>query len=132
MIPIVFINCSRFPFIAWIMQHLKLYETRTRNTLGSLIGQRVYLAETGKGHPVIRCSAVISSVIECRSQWAWIHWYRHCSKIKPGSQYDWKPETKVKWLYELTDVQEVAPFTPPKDVRHGRVWMEYHPDKILT
>ena len=59
---IVFINCDLFPFISWIISGKKLFETRNRNTLKSLIGKTVFLAETGKGkRPVIRCIATIES-----------------------------------------------------------------------
>jgi len=130
MIPIIFINCSRFPFIRKIMRFLKLYETRTRNMLGSFLGQRVLLAETGHGRPLVKCSAVISEVIAIRSREEW-NKYRKACAIPARSQYDWKPWTKVKWLYRLTDVQPVDPFVPPEDVRHGRTWMECHLEKFL-
>lgn len=131
MIPIVFINCRRHPFLKKIMDLSKIYETRTRNMLGRLLGERVLLCETGTGMNLVRCSAVISEVIACRSQWEWIHYYRQPSCIVPGSGYDWQPGTKVKWLYKLTDVRPVRiPFTPPEDIRHGRTWMEFHPEKL--
>ena len=59
MVPVVFINCSRIPFIDLIMARRKTMETRSRDTLRALVGQRVYLAETGHRRPVIRCSAII-------------------------------------------------------------------------
>ena len=61
---IIYINCSLFPFIDWIISGLKQYETRNRNTLKRFIGKTVYFAETGKGkRPVIRCSCTISELI---------------------------------------------------------------------
>ena len=63
MIPVIFINCSDQPYVDAIMNGTKTYETRTRNTLKALLcwalGERVLIAETGKGAPVVRCSAVI-------------------------------------------------------------------------
>ena len=129
MIPVVFINCSRFPFLAWILALSKLYETRTRNTLRALVGQRVYLAMTGKGKPVVLCSVVIGDPVVIRSRKAFAAFRKAC-RIARGSQYDWKRETKVKYLYPLLDVRPVAPFVPPEGVRHGRVWMEYYPKKM--
>ena len=124
MIPVVFINCSQFPFLDWILTFRKLYETRTRNMLGALVGQRILLAETGdKRRPVVRCSAVIRSVLVVRSRAAW-EACRASTAVTAGSKYDWQPNTKAKYLYELTDVIPLAPFTPPEGVRHGRVWME--------
>ena len=130
MIPVVFINCSRVPFIDLILRLLKVYETRTRNMLRSLAGQRVFLAETGRGRPpLVRCSAVIGEpVVACsRSAWAAL---RRSACIKRGSAFDWQPGTKKKYLYPLSDVQPCVPFTPPEGVRHGRVWMEYIPDNM--
>lgn len=125
MIPIVFINCSVLPFIAWIISGRKTFETRTRNTLRSLVGQRVYIAETGRrGGQVVRCSATIRSVVVVRSRKEWIA-LRSAHRVPGKSQYDWKPWTKVKYMYELSDVVAMDPFTPPEGVRHGRVWMEY-------
>ena len=130
MIPVVFINCSRFPFVQWIMDRMKVYETRSRNMLGPLVGQRVLLSETGNGRPIVRCSAVIRAArkVEHRGVWNLLR-DSHC--VPAGSTYDWTHATQCKWLYFLGDVQPVSdPFNPPEDVRHGRVWMEYHGEVI--
>ena len=127
---VVFINCSRFPFIDWIMNHSKLYETRSSNTLRLLVGQRVLLAETGKGRSMVRCSAVIRSAYKVENELAW-NIFRKYTRIREGSQYDWTPTTRSKWIYELMDVQPVdVPFHPPEGVRHGRVWMELPKNKV--
>lgn len=127
MIPVVFVNCSRFPFLALIMAGLKLYETRTRNTLRALTGQRVYLALTGKGRrPLVLCSAIIQPAIIAPDRKTWGK-YRKAAQIRRGSIYDWQPGTRKKYLYKLDDVQPIEPFTPPEGARHGRIWMEYHP-----
>ena len=120
----VFINCSRFPFIQWIMDRRKIYETRNRNTLKELVGKRVFLVETGKGRSVVRCSAVIGEGLKIESQFVW-DCLRYSHRVEKDSVYDWKSETKCKWLYLLKDVQPVSvPFHPPEGIRHGRVWME--------
>lgn len=124
MIPIVFINCRRYPFVYWIIRSEKVFETRTRNTLGKLIGERVLIAETGNGESIVRCSAVIDEIISVHTQEEWEK-LRSQTRIEIGSAYDWKPETKVKWLYRLSDVKPVKPFHPQEGIRHGRVWMEY-------
>ena len=126
MTPIIFINSKNTPFVDQILSGRKRYETRTRNTLRQFIGHRVLLAETGNGRPVVRCTAVITEVIEVISQWEWIHTYRKHTGIRSGSRYDWQPDTKVKYLYRLAGVVACHPFTPPEDIRHGRVWMEYN------
>ena len=122
---IVFINCSRFPFVDWIIQGTKQYETRSRNTLGVLSGQRVYITETGKGKPVIRCSAVIGSAekVEYLGVWALLRKW-HC--VPEDSIYDWSFTRPGKWLYLLKDIHPVpVPFHPAEGKRHERVWMEY-------
>ena len=127
MIPALFINCRKQKFIDQIMALDKEYETRTRNTLKSLmethLGERILLAETGNGQPLVRCSAVIDHIIAVYTPEQWEK-YRKLAQIPVGSEYDWKPETTVKWLYHLSDVQPVDPFRLTEGVRHGRVWME--------
>ena len=124
MTPVIFINCSAEPFVNDIMSGLKQYETRTRNTLGRFLGDRVLLAETGHGRPLVKCSAVIDHVISVYTREKWEE-YLEASWIPVGSMYDWQPDTKVKWLYHLTDIQPVVPFRLGPDCRrHGRVWAE--------
>ena len=128
MIPAVFINCRRIPFVDLIGSGSKPYETRTRNMLGRFIGEQILLTETGKGDPVVRFSAIVDSVIPVRSRSEWER-YRQVACIPVGSEYDWKDDTKVKWLYHLANVRPVTPFPLPKDaVRHGLTWAEYDGD----
>ena len=124
MTPVIFINCKTEPFVNDIMCYLKQYETRNRNTLGRFIGERVLLAETGHGTPLVKCSAVIDCYWDVRSEDGWNR-LRNSHRVPVGSSYDWKPDTKVKWLYHLKDVQPVVPFRLPSSCRrHGRVWAE--------
>lgn len=126
MMPVLFINCDAVPFLDRIISLRKPWETRTRNTLRALVGHRVLLAETGRGHrPVVRCSAVVGEPLVIRSRAEWKQ-YRSACCVPAKSRYDWQSGTKVKYLYPLTGVVACHPFTPPEDVRHGRVWMEYH------
>lgn len=125
MIPAVFINCKRHPFIDLILRHIKLYETRTRNTLGRFLGVRVLLVETGHGRPIVKGSAVIDCIHTCFTRDAW-ETVRPSACIEAGSSYDWQPDTKKKVLYYLTDVRPCDPFPLPDTCRrHGRVWAEY-------
>ena len=129
MIPVIFINCADEPYVESIMNGTKTYETRSRNTLKSLLewalGERVLIAETGHGAPIVRCSAVIDhfGAIYTADRWNEL---RKVHRVTVGSKYDWKPYTKFKSLYLLKDVQPVARFTPTGP-RHGRVWMEHNP-----
>lgn len=129
-VPVVFINCDVIPFLDLIIRKQKVFETRTRDTLRALVGQRVYLAETGKHHrPLIRCSAVIRPpvIITDPDEWDKL---RTATVVGVGSQYDWKPETKVKYCYPLAQVFPCQPFTPPEGKRHGYVWMEYNESEV--
>lgn len=119
---ILFINCNLFPFISWIMAGLKLYETRNRNTLKSIIGKRVYIAETGKNRrPVIRCIASIGNPIVIDSMKDFNR-YRSQTKIKKGSCFDFIPGRK-KYLYPVSNVVKVNPFPLPDNaVYHGRIY----------
>ena len=124
MTPVIFINCTVEPYVDDIIGKLKLYETRTRNTLGRFIGERVLFAETGRGAPLVKCSAVIDQVISVHTREQWEE-YLQFTWIPVGSAHDWQPDTKVKWLYHLTDVKPVVPFRLGPDCRrHGRVWAE--------
>ena len=123
-VPVVFINCSRFPFLDLIIDEYKLDETRTRNTLRAVVGKRVLLAETGHGRPpLVRASAVIGAPVVIRSREEWDR-LRSRHRVPAGSAYDWTPSTTVKYLYPITGVVACRPFTPAEGVRHGRVWME--------
>lgn len=130
MTPVLFINCRRYRFIDWIISGLKEYETRTRNTLKKLLdtylGQRILIAETGRGNPLVRCSAVIDQVVAIHDRTTWED-YLGQTWVPVDSDYDWKPTTKVKYLYHLIDVHPIAkPFRLPRSARrHGRVWAEY-------
>ena len=123
-IPVVFINCTEFPYIDAILKGRKRYETRSRDTLGALVGRTVLIAETGHGKPRVYCEAMIGDVIEVKSYHEFDMW-RHYTRVPEFSSHDWKETTRVKYLYELLHVTPVKPFDVPDGVRHGRVWMEY-------
>lgn len=124
MIPVLFINCSSVPFVQLIMNRTKVYETRSRNMLRSLVGKRVMIAATGKGKPLVMCSAMICNSFPVQSHYEW-EMFRDYTCVPVGSVYDWTDKTKVKWLYELSDIRPVRfPFHPEDGKRHGRVWME--------
>lgn len=129
MTPVLFINCTTEPFVDDIMCRLKEYETRSRNSLKSLLswalGKRILIAETGYGAPLIKCSAVIDHYIAVHTREQWEE-YLDLTWIPMGSKYDWQDNTKVKYLYHLSDVRPVKPFRLPFSCRrHGRVWAEY-------
>lgn len=125
MVPVIFINSSSAPYVDLILAGLKTFETRSRDTLGCLKGQRVLIAESGKRRPpIIRASAFIGTKsvrIENAEDWGW---FRASHQVPYGTEYDWKPDTKVKYMYQLIDVRPCVPFVPELGKRHGRVWAE--------
>lgn len=125
MIPILFINCKSAPFVDEIIKRNKIYETRSQNTLKSLIGKRVLICQTGRGESLVRCSARICKAFPVTSFFAW-DMFRDYTCVSSDSPYEWKPDTKIKWLYELSDIVKLSPFHPADGIRHGRVWMEYN------
>lgn len=124
MIPVIGINSSSAPFMSDIGARRKTLETRSKNTLGCFIGQRVYLAETMRGGYTAMYSAVIRSArrVETAEEWEAL---RPLHRVPAGNRYDWKPETRCKWVYELSGIRRLRPFRVPEGRRHGRVWMEY-------
>lgn len=122
-VPAVFINCRRHPFVEKILSLQKPFETRTRNTLRRFLGERILLAETGRGAPLVRGSAIVAEIIEVYTRDAWER-YRAAACIPVGSEYDWKPDTRKKVLYRLEDVRRCTPFRLLDGIRHGRTWME--------
>ena len=125
MTPVIFINCKEYPFIDQIISGRKWYETRTKDTLSRFAGQRVYLAETGKGHPVVKCSAVLHSPIKVVTAKEWEFLYRNLSAIPNGCKYDWQPITTAKYCYYIDSIRPIQPAFVPEGKRHGRVWMEW-------
>ena len=127
MTPIVFINCKDQIFVDMIISGQKMFETRSIDSLKDLtyLNGRVLIAETGRGKPVVRCSALLVPAVVCRTRKDWDEYYRELACIEPGSRYDWKPETEMKYCYQIVDAHPVKPFIPPEGKRHGRVWMEY-------
>lgn len=128
MIPVVGINSASAPFMADIGARLKLLETRSRRMLHRFVGQRVILAETKQGGYLALYSAVISAEIRIASPEQW-EALRSLHRVPSGNQYDWKPETRVKYAYQITALRRLRPFMVPEGARHGYVWMEYDENK---
>lgn len=126
MIPVIGINSSSAPFIDHIGALLKRFETRSRRMLHQFLGQRVILAETKQGGYLAMYSAIIRSErpVYSRDEWEAL---RSLHRVPVGNDFDWKPGTRIKWLYEIADLRRLRPFLVPEGVRHGRTWMEYHP-----
>lgn len=98
------INCKGQDFVEEILSHLKTIETRNRNTLKSLVGQRVGIIKTGCGKAMLMGHADIAGVIEYDEQTFREDYHRHL--VAPGSEYDIKGK---KYGYILENVQKCEP-----------------------
>lgn len=125
MTPAIFINCKEVPYIDKILALDKPDETRSRNVLGKFTGMRVMLVETGNGRPMVRGSVVVGEPRPVRTQLAWDS-MRSLTQVPAGSRYDWKDDTRVKWLTPMLRPMMCEPFPLPADAkRHGYTWAEY-------
>lgn len=117
----IFINCKTIPFIDYILIGAKQYETRSRNMLSRLLGERVALIETGKGRAIIRGYATIDryttlyhNSLDARKS-AWIF----------GTPYD-IPDGGKKVFYHLKNVARCRPYELPDErINHGRAYTEF-------
>ena len=118
-------NEKDLPFADWIVDGVKVIETRNRRTLSALAGtgERVYIARTGHGKPVVIGTCVLSIPYHCP-----VESFGRCRflhKVPAGSKYDAGPAGK--WFYDIWDAERVEPFDLPADaIRHGRVWAEFN------
>lgn len=124
-LPIVFINCRNHPFCDAILYGFKKYETRTKNTLGLLVGKTCLFCETGNGKTKTRFYARIDSVTRIDSKEEFER-YRNDCDILPGSEFDWNEKTTVKYLYRLSDIvgEDEYKIEIPSELRHGRTWAD--------
>ena len=101
------INDKYTPFTELILLGLKLIETRNRNTLKSLVGQRVGIIRTGNGKAMLVGYVTIAAVIKYETEADFradysLHW------VDKGDKYDIK-KGGVKYGYVLTNPQRCEP-----------------------
>ena len=100
MIGIYIHQTAAAPYADDIARRVKTIETRTRDMLGRLVGQRVLLIRTRDGHPA---DIVGSAVIACK-RWrtaAELDAIRDRTRIPAGDRYDCKG--LGKWCYDMAD-----------------------------
>lgn len=106
-----------------IVSGIKPIETRSRNMLKSLVGERVAIIRTRRNSkPTIIGYADIDNYAFC----PWTLWEMHRDEtlIPPGSQYDIKG--RGKWMYYMSNPEKCEPYELPTDaVRHGRSYAEW-------
>lgn len=107
-----------------IAKAYKPLETRTRDMLGKLLGERVAIIRTGLGLPatVVGYATIVSKRwVEAGAEWEGL---RDQHLIPPGSKYDCNG--KGKWCYLMAAAEPCDPFPVPADrINHGRAWCEF-------
>ena len=118
----IFVNDGSFPYARTIVEGLKTIETRNRNMLRNLVGERVAIIQTGRGPATIIGYATIEEAFFCtREQFDDL---RDQHLVPPGSRYD--AGITGKWCYRLTDPETCEPYPLPADaIRHGMSWAEW-------
>ena len=106
-----------------IVQGYKPIETRSRNMLSALVGERVAIIRTRKGKaPTVVGYADITRWEFCPC--ALFEMYRDLTLIPSGSKYDIKG--KGKYFYHMANPETCKPYPlPGSAVRHGRSWCEW-------
>ncbi len=106
-----------------IVSGIKTIETRNRNMLKSLVGQRVAIVKTRrKKNPMVVGYVDITGSCFCPINM--YEQYREKTCVLEGSIYD--VHGKGKWFYYLENPEACDKFPLPKDaVRHGLSWCEY-------
>jgi len=120
----IFINDREFPYSAFILNGFKTYETRNRQTLRPLVGQRVAVIRTGGRFPVVVGEIDLggAQIVDAEDFPRWIS----RTYVFPDSSRYPKPGQK-KVCYRVSRPEWYpAGYPLPKDaVRHGRTWCEF-------
>ena len=119
------------PYAKAITQRIKPVETRGRNMLSALVGERVAVIRTrrGKAPTIVGYVTIYRSTHEPQRVMN-SDYMRRLTLIPEGSAYDSGPSGK--WCYWLTDAEECDPYPLPSSaVRHGRSWCEFFPPSAI-
>lgn len=110
-------------YAEWIVKAYKTIETRRKNMLRLLVGERVAVVRTGNGRkPMIVGYVDIVGSSFCNEEDFPKHFNQHL--VPYMSKYYVK--TKGKWFYHLANAEECTPYPLPENaVRHGRSWCEF-------
>lgn len=112
------------PYAEQIANVLKLIETRKRDMLRSMIGQRVLIIRTRSGHrPEVIGSVLVEGKAHCSSEW--LNDHRHMTQIPEGSKYD--SDVAGKWCYFLSGAKKLPdpiPLDSLNVIRKTRSWAE--------
>lgn len=106
-----------------IVKGVKVIETRSRNMLSALVGDRVAIIRTQKHRkPCIIGYADIVRASFCKAEDFDSFYNLHL--VQPTSKY--ACHGKGKWFYWLANAEECRPYELPESaIRHGRSWCEF-------
>ena len=111
------------PYADAIAAGIKPVETRSRDMLRRLMGERVAIVKTvrGKRPAVVGFCDIVRADFCPLSAWDRV---RDIALIPPGSAFDCKG--RGKWCYWIENAERVKPYPLPENaVRHGRSWCEF-------
>ena len=110
------------PYAAAIVGGYKTLETRNRDMLKALVGERVAVIRTRRGKP----SAIVGAVDITGKQFVSAAGFRELFSehlVQPGSKYD--ATGRGKWCYSCAAPKACDPIPlPPETINHGRSWCE--------
>lgn len=106
-----------------IAQARKLVETRSRNMLSALVGERVAIVRTVRGKkPMVIGYVDVVGASFCKAEDFRKYFDLHL--VPAGSAYD--VSGKGKWFYHLANAETCDPYPLPSSaIRHGRSWCEF-------
>ena len=118
-----FINGRLVPYPEYICQRLKTIETRQKDMLSALVGERIAIVETGRSRvPMVVGYADMVGKFFCSA--TDFDKYREQTMIPAGSAFDVKGSGK--WCYMLENAEPCKPYPLPSSaIRHGRSWCEF-------
>ncbi len=111
------------PYANYITHNLKKWETRSKDVLGSLVGERVGIITKSKpsgkydtlvGYATIKASAKVDAET--------LDMFRDWTCIPRGSKYD---TGKARHVYIMQDASCIMPRFVNITKHHGRSWCEY-------
>lgn len=120
----IFVNENgRVPFAQLLVSGYKTIETRNKDMLSALVGQRVAVVRTRRNKkPTVLGYVTITAKAFCKANDFDNYFEQHF--VQPKSKYD--TNNKGKWFYYVSEPEECNPYElPVSAVRHGRSWCEF-------
>lgn len=124
----MFVNENTVPYAQLIVSGEKTIETRTKNMLLPLVGERVAVVRTRNGKkPMVVGYVDVTWYCFCLA--AFLDEWRNETLIPRGDIYDnlgRRDGRQGKWFYDLANAEPCDPYPlPASAVRHGRSWCEF-------